>query len=290
MRHVALFAIIAVATAGCGGSDASSVTTAAPTTASTAVPTTVASEPTEPTEPPTTVAPTTTPAPGGFYTWDGAGWSANGDLPPCPDDLTGFFPVSPVDVARATAVLAPGQSRGGNYKPHGGFRFDGSANDDIVVVVPADATLWSAARYVEAGEVQYLLQFRTPCGIMFRFDHLRVLSPAVQAAIEEVPEAADGSSRTTFLSSPFEMQAGDTVATSVGFIGNGNTSMDFGVYDPRQQNQASLDPAFPEQQFRELAWYAVCWYSMLPADAAAMVDQLPGGDGVAGRASDYCPS
>lgn len=287
MRHVALFAIFAVATAACGGSEASSGTTGA----SSGSTTTVAAEPTEPTEPPTTTAPTTTtPPPSGFYSWDGEQWSANAALPPCPDDLTGFFSVAPVDVSLATAVLAPGQTRGGNYKPHGGFRFDGSSNDDIVVVLPADATLWSAARYVEAGEVQYLLQFRTPCGIMFRFDHLRVLSPEVQAAIEEVPEAADGSSRTTFLRSPFEMQAGDTVATSVGFIGTGNTSMDFGVYDPRQQNQASLDPGFPEQQFRELAWYGVCWYSMLPADAAAVVDALPGGDATAGRSSDYCPA
>jgi hypothetical protein len=222
--------------------------------------------------------------------WDGQAWSANGELPPCPDDLTGFFAVSPVDIGRATAVLAPGQTRGGNYKPHGGFRFDGSANDDIVVVLPADATLWSAARYVEAGEVQYLLQFRTPCGIMFRFDHLRVLSPEVQAAIEEVPEAADGSSRTTFLREAYAMRAGDTVATSVGFLATGNTSMDFGVYDPQQQNEASLDPAFPEQQFRELAWYGVCWYSMLPPDAAAVVGALPGGDAAAGRTSDYCPA
>jgi hypothetical protein len=269
MRHLALFALVAVATAACGGgSDASTttgsdapVTSVASSTTSSPVPTDVSTTRSESTS--------TVPAATGFYQWDGQTWTANGDVPPCPDDLTGFFAVAPVDVSKATAVLAPGQSRGGNYKPHGGFRFDGTPNDDVVVVL-------------------YLLQFRTPCGIMFRFDHLRVLAPAVQAAIEEVPEAADGSSRTTVLRTPFEMRAGDAVATSVGFVTTGNTSMDFGVYDPRQQNEASLDSAFPEQQFRELAWYGVCWYTMLPPAAAAVVDTLPGGDATAGRSSDYC--
>lgn len=287
MRRFALLALIVPALAACGGSEGAGV----PSTAS---PTTAAASDTSSAPPPTTasssaVPPTTPQVPAGFYMWNGQEWQPNGSPPECPD-LIGYFPRSPVDVSKATAVLAPGQIRGGNYKPHGGFRFDGVGNDDITVVMPIDAELWSAARYLELGEVQYLLTFRTSCGIIFRFDHLRVLSEPLAVAMASIPEPVEGMSATSPLDPPLALKAGDVVATSVGFASNGNVSVDFGVYDPRRQNEASRRPDFPEQQFRELAWYGVCWYPMLPAADAAVVDRLPGGDGQAGRTSDYCPS
>ena len=45
----------------------------------------------------------------------------------------------PIDIDKATSVLYPGQVRGEDYKAHGGFRFDGSKNDEIVVKAPYDA-------------------------------------------------------------------------------------------------------------------------------------------------------
>lgn len=226
--------------------------------------------------------------PAGFYEWDGDSWmKRGGNVPDCPDPDE-FFDEAPANLSKATAVLTPGQVRGGNYKPHGGFRFDESENDDVEVVAPADAELWRAARYIEAGEVQYMLDFRVPCGIMFRFDHLRELSPDMERAVSRLPKPAVDDFRTTNIVPAVPVSAGESIATSVGFESNKNVSFDFGVYDPRRQNEASKNPAFPEQQVKELSWYAVCWYDMFDDETDAIIAELPPGDEAAGAASDYC--
>src|SRR5690349_11122272 len=54
------------------------------------------------------------------------GWRAAQTAPACPEQ-----PIlrMPADISKVTAILYPGQTRGGNYKPHGGFRFDNSDNN-----------------------------------------------------------------------------------------------------------------------------------------------------------------
>ncbi|MBI5467440.1 MAG: hypothetical protein HY975_04490, partial [Candidatus Kerfeldbacteria bacterium] len=128
-------------------------------------------------------------------TWmaTGTGWVADGTPPPCP---TPPFR-SPVDVQAATAVLYPGQTRGGNYKPHGGFRFDNASSNAVIVNAPADAEVVRGSRYIEQGETQYLLDFIMPCGIMYRFDHLLALSAKLQAVVDQFPAATVGDSRST---------------------------------------------------------------------------------------------
>lgn len=54
----------------------------------------------------------------------GVAWDAE-SAPACPDPL---ILQTPVDLTLATAILYPGQERGGDFKPHGGFRFDNSKN------------------------------------------------------------------------------------------------------------------------------------------------------------------
>ncbi len=222
------------------------------------------------------------------WSWSGSEWQSSGEAPECPSPLN--FEKSPVDVSKATSILYPGQERGGNYKPHGGFRFDGLKNDGVTVVAPMDATLIEGSRYIEQGETQYMLMFTNTCGISYRFDHLLVLSPAMQAEADKLPAAKENDSRTTAFDNPVAVKTGDEIATAVGFKQNSNVGVDFGVYDLRSRNEASKEQSYVSQHQNELsqAAYAVCWFDMLPEADADTVKSLPAGDSAQGKTSDYC--
>ncbi len=201
--------------------------------------------------------------------------------------------LSPVDVSKATSILYPGQTRGGDFKPHGGFRFDGLKNEDVTVTVPLAAKVTSGSRYIERGEVQYMFDFEGDCGINYRFDHLKTLSAKFQAIADKLPAAKVDDSRTTAVSPEVSVATGEVVATAVGFaVGdNGpNVSVDFGVYDKRQKNASSKDAAWvaAHSEDGDQAYYGVCWFDLLPAADAAIVKALPAGDSAAGKTSDYC--
>src|SRR3989344_3401087 len=95
----------------------------------------------------------------------------------CPDP---FVFQMPVDMRKVTSMLYPGQYRGGDYKAHGGFRFDHSRPDEIQVIAPYDAEVIAGARYPVNGEIQYTFDFAHPCGIRYRFGHLLTLAPKFQ--------------------------------------------------------------------------------------------------------------
>lgn len=214
------------------------------------------------------------------WSFNGTNWESTGTPPTCPDPLT---LTSPVALDQATAVLYPGQMRGNQYKPHGGFRFADGTNTAVTVIAPLDASLVGGSRYIEQGEVQYLLEFVAPCGLMYRFDHLLTLSPAMQTAVSTLPEPQADDSRTSTLD-PVAVTAGDPIGTAVGFVKTGNTSVDFGVYDLRSPNGAKGLPA----DDRQLAPYAVCWFDLLSSSDAATVRSLPPGDQENGATSSYC--
>jgi hypothetical protein len=216
------------------------------------------------------------------------GWQVHGTPPACSTPLR-VDP--PTDVSLATGILYPGQYRGGNYKPHGGFRFNNNTNDKINVSLPMDAKLYKGSRYIEQGETQYLLVFINPCGIMFKFDHLYTLAPKYQKIVDEnFPPAQENNSETTNLTKDIETKAGDPIATGVGFKKTGNTTFDFGVYDLRSRNTISKNSAWANlhKDDQEYAPYAVCWLNLLPAADAAKVKALPAADSVSGAISDYC--
>ena len=167
-----------------------------------------------------------------FWEYDD-GWSSQGDPPACPDPL---ILKSPVDVSLATSILYPGQIRGGAFNPHGGFRFDNSKKEDIIVRAPLDGYIREGSRYLQDGEVQYLFDFVNPCGIWYRFDHLYKLSPKLAAIAETFPEPVEGDSRTTGVQDA-EVVEGEIIGEQVGV--EGNVFLDFGVYDLRQKNDAS---------------------------------------------------
>lgn len=216
------------------------------------------------------------------------GWQAASTPPSCPDPFT--FK-TPADMTKVTGVLYPGQTRGGNYKPHGGLRFDTSQNNAISVAAPSDAYVVKGARFLVSGEIQYTFDFIHPCGIMYRLGHLLVLSPAFQAIADTFPTATEGDSRVTTLEQPVAISAGDIIATSVGVTKGGvNTFFDWGVYDLRANNATSSDAtwAAQHQNDKELAYHAVCWFDWLSASDEATIRSLPAGDPTSGKKSDYC--
>ena len=71
------------------------------------------------------------------WSFNGSEWKASGTPPTCSEPLVSQ---TPIDITKATAILYPGQTRGGNYKPHGGFLF-GSGNNTQTVKIPLDSVL-----------------------------------------------------------------------------------------------------------------------------------------------------
>lgn len=198
---------------------------------------------------------------------------SNVGAPPCPEPLT---LQTPVDLSKATSVLYPGQVRGGNFKAHGGFRFDGTADNAIEVKAPMDANLTDASRYIEQGEVQYLLDFQSNCGIRYRFDHILALSAKFISIAEKLPQPKVDDSRTTHINQDIKVSAGEVIATKIGFKSTNNVTVDFGVYDMRGK-------VFSNPQDN-----AVCWFDLLSTTDSARVKSLPPGDYKSGAQSTLC--
>ncbi len=223
-------------------------------------------------------------------TWQstGNGWQATSTPPACADPLN--LPI-PAKLSLITSILYPGQTRGGNYKPHGGFRFDNSKNADITVTAPLSGQVVQAARYLVGGETQYMFDIMTDCGIMYRLGHLLTLAPKYATIANSLPAAVEGDSRTQFISPQVAVTAGETIATAVGVtVGGVNTFFDFGVYNYNAKNAISADPTWAAQHKSDssIAPYAVCWFDLLTSTDNTAVRALPAGDPQSGKTSDYC--
>jgi len=223
-------------------------------------------------------------------TWrqvDNGTWVPSSTPPACPDTID-----LPVDVSHATSVLYPGQYRGGEYKPHGGFRFDNNKTNDEKIVAPFDAALFRGARYMAHGDVQYVFDFISPCGYMYRLGHLYTLSPKLQQIADKLPLNGDGDSRDTAINPNVEFKKGEVLATATGMTwgsaGNVNVFVDWGVYDVKVKNSASKDSAWLEKHNFFNDQYALCWFDLLSPADEAKVRSLPASDGQSGKQSDYC--
>ncbi len=210
----------------------------------------------------------------------------------CPNPF--IFPL-PIDINKATSVLYPGQIRGGDYKAHGGFRFENSLPGDILVTAPIDARVIAGARYpANTGDIQYTFDFEHPCGVRYRLGHLLTLSPKFQEIANKFPMPKGLDSRTTQVYPPIEIKQGEVIATAVGLTKDGtskngtNTFLDWGVYDYRQKNESSKDPAWAANHPHEIEQYAVCWFYWISPKDKAKVLSLPSSDSQSGKNSDYC--
>lgn len=213
------------------------------------------------------------------------GWQVSGTPPACPDPLVKL----PIDITLATGILYPGQPRGGDFKAHGGFRFDNQKDNKVAVVAPLDAELVQGARYTERGELQYMFEFVAPCGYAYRFDHLLVLEPKLSAAADKLPPAKENNSGTSAISPSVPVNAGETIATQVGMNKERlNVFVDWGLYDMRTKNEASKDATWAAAHPYAVYQHGVCWFDYLPADEEAKVRALPASDSDSGTTSDFC--
>lgn len=216
------------------------------------------------------------------------GWQASGTPPSCANPLVID---SPTDLTSVTAILYPGQVRGGNYKPHGGFRFDNNKSSAVTVTVPDDGAVVEASRYLVDGETQYMFDIMSPCGIMYRLGHLLVLTPKFQTIADTLPAPKENDSRTQYIQPQVSVSKGDQIATSVGVTKGGlNVFFDFGVYDYRAKNEASANTTWAADPNHDpsLAQHAICWLNYLPSADSTLVKSLPAGDPTSGKSSDFC--
>ena len=214
-------------------------------------------------------------------------WTHSGTLPACPSPLP-----TPVDLNKATALLYPGQYRGGDYKPHGGFRFDKNTSNSVSVMAPMDAEVVRGAHYTLNGEDQYVFDFIAPCGYMYRFGHMLTLSPKLASIANKLPKNGEGDSRDTPVNPRVSFKAGESIATAVGIIkGDRNTInvfVDWGMYDLRVKNQASQNADWAAKHPNGTEQHAICWFDLLSAQEEAQVRALPPADPGSGTNSDYC--
>ena len=216
-------------------------------------------------------------------------WKALSSAPNCPSQP---MLKMPADVTKVTSVLYPGQTRGGNYKPHGGLRFDNVKDNKVTVTAPMDGYIYRGARYLVDGEMQYTFDIINSCGVMYRLGHFLTLAPKYQALAEKFPAATEGDSRTSSVESYPSVKTGEIIATAVGVTKGGvNTFFDFGVYDLRNPNAVSQTAAYQAKHTsdKELSWHAVCWLKdWLPGTDSSKLLTLPPGDPTSGKNSDYC--
>lgn len=217
-------------------------------------------------------------------------WQVSGTPPDCPEPL-GLL--SPIDVSLASAVLYPGQERGGDYKPHGGFRFDNRDTNDIELRAIMDGYVLKASRYDDEGETQNFMFYVNDCGIMVMHDHFFSLSPKLKALFDKLPVNKDGDSRTTFIEPKVYIKKGELLASEVGyknFKGSKNIFVDFGLYDLRKTNGIVYSSAFraDNPSIDEYGAYALCWLDYLKQPDKSIIMSLPGADGKSGKSSDYC--
>lgn len=240
-----------------------------------------------PTGPSDTGQSATSSSSNGFaWNYTGTAWQASGTPQACPSPFTLSMPV---DLAKVTSILYPGQTRGGDYKPHGGFRLDRAGQtNDVAVNAPFSGMLFRGVRLTVDGEIQYAFDVIHPCGVMFRLGHLRELTPRFQAFADTLPAAREADSHTTTFPAGTLVSAGEAIATAIGIRANNNVFVDFGVYDLRQRNASASDPSWFAAHNNDIAPYAVCWFDWLSASDSATVRALPSADGVMGRTSDYC--
>lgn len=219
------------------------------------------------------------------WNFNGSTWSAVGTAPACPSPLNLSVPV---DLSKVTSILYPGQVRG-DFKPHGGFRFDlpGQTND-VAVTSPISGVIYRGARYRASGEPQYTFDIMNACGIMTRLGHLRDLSPRFAALADALPDNGDGDSRTTNFAPGLTVALGEGIATAVGVRSTSNVFLDWGVYDLRQRNASSNDPAWAAAHPGDVALYGICWFDQLSPANTAIVRSLPSSDSVMGKTSDFC--
>jgi hypothetical protein len=229
-------------------------------------------------------------------TWRSNGSDGYDPMPPGAEvpDCTDVSWQAPLrDFSLVKGRLEPGQIRGGDYKGHGGFQMKAS---EVGVLSAINGNITGMGAYrenangsPENGEVQYLVEIQHPCGIMVRYDHLKVLSAPLQRLFADNGAGIGADTRCCHIDPPVPIQAGDVIATAVGFTETGaNYFFDFGAYDLRtpQSSKRSTAELMAMGPSGVLGQYGLCWYDLFGPETATTIRAIPIGSMEQG--SDYC--
>ena len=217
-----------------------------------------------------------------------------GTAPACKDPLV--FDYDPLDLSSVESIGMPGTYINKSYKVHGGIRLPVSSKGQTDIKLPMDASLVGLKRYYDGQttDTQHLVSFETDCGIKIYFDHLNVLTPALQKLAASTPAPTLNDTRSDPNDAPprTKFKAGESIATGVGFPSNDNYGFDFGVIDYRQRNEISKNSKWAElhQEYAPSEWYGVCWLDMLPGaeKAKTLIKQQTDTRRMQKFVSDYC--
>ncbi len=212
-------------------------------------------------------------------------WESSGTPPKC----SSMIFETPINLSKVSSILYPGQYRGGDYKPHGGFRYDNPKINNLKVTSPISGYVSDGnRRIVSDGSVEYDFDIINPCGIMMRLDHLTNLSPEFQKLADRLPKPVKGASRTTVLTPYVFVKEGIWIGTQIKT--DVNFGLDWGVYDLRKENKASENSNYRKehQEYAGASFHALCWLNYLPPKEQALAKSLPSADEVQGKKSDYC--
>lgn len=215
-----------------------------------------------------------------LWSFNGKEWLSSGQIPACAEPLDFKLP-SNIDTA--TSTIWPGQTRGNDFKPHGGVRHDSSFGKTNVRA-PMDGVLYRAANYIQDNEIQYMIEVIDNCGVAYRMDHLRVLSPKLSDELSKLHKPTHSSA--TSLTSPVFFEQDELIATEIGFKNTQNYFYDLGVYDLREKNKSAKNKTWASNHNAELGHYAICWFDLLPSKQNKKLRDLPTGN--EGKVSDYC--
>jgi hypothetical protein len=128
---------------------------------------------------------------------------------------------------------------------------------------------------------------------MYSLGHLLELSPKFLAIANSLPlinDDTEGFHTRQFydVDPPVPVTAGEVIATAVGYAISHNVFFDFGVLDLRHKNGFTIRPEWADRFGAQFDEYAICWLDLFPADDAAYLRTLKGGDWEYGQLSDYC--
>jgi hypothetical protein len=241
---------------------------------------------------------------------DQSQWQAMGTPPTCPTPVIpdgSLIRFNSVGFAEGPlSFVQPGQSRGGSYKPHGGYRWSewNTYVPGVQVTVPFDGQVVGAWHYLvrtsppeatgtadETTTYQFGVNIVNSCGVMIRLGHLNTPSAQFAGILSTLAPAVVDDSRESGIT-PVTVHAGDVIATSVGIPPPATsdllgTFIDFGLLDLRAPNPL-LAPDFTSNADVKYSKYSVCWYEneLVGEGDRAATNSLPfsNGDGT----SDYC--
>ncbi len=216
-----------------------------------------------------------------LWSFNGKEWLSNGQVPECANPLDFKLPS---DIDTATSAIWPGQTRGNDFKPHGGVRHNNSSAGKTDVRAPMSGILYRAAKYIQDNEIQYMIEVVDNCGIAYRMDHLRILSPRLASELSKLPKPTHSS--VTSLTSPIFFKKDELIATQIGLKDTQNYFYDLGVYDLRQKNKSAQNKTWASTHNVELGHYAICWFDLLSDEQNKKLRNLPTGN--EGKVSDYC--